>query len=178
MIYWFYFNLIIVFISVCIFVSIFANPKKQKKIANYNKQSILSPAHSRSSSTTSSSGYCNSNSLSPVQSNKVSPVHSRTNSATIMDDSQNRMVNFDSLPHYHNHTHMFIDNNNKENIDETDNHNISNNKQSNGFFYKTMNGNIIRSVQPPGKGLDSKYKVGWGVLICASLYAFMLQCCW
>ncbi|XP_055631152.1 PDZ and LIM domain protein Zasp-like isoform X2 [Toxorhynchites rutilus septentrionalis] len=39
-----------------------------------------SPSHSRSSSTTSSSGYCNSSSLSPVQSNKVSPLHSRTSS--------------------------------------------------------------------------------------------------
>ncbi|EAT42840.1 AAEL005667-PA, partial [Aedes aegypti] len=48
-----------------------------------------SPSHSRSSSTTSSSGYCNSSSLSPVQSNKVSPLHSRTSSENelILDPS-------------------------------------------------------------------------------------------
>nr|XP_049461877.1 PDZ and LIM domain protein Zasp-like isoform X7 [Anopheles coluzzii] len=45
-----------------------------------------SPSHSRSSSTTSSSGYCNSSSLSPVQSNKVSPLHSRTSSENELID--------------------------------------------------------------------------------------------
>ncbi|XP_049547000.1 PDZ and LIM domain protein Zasp-like isoform X9 [Anopheles darlingi] len=45
-----------------------------------------SPSHSRSSSTTSSSGYCNSSSLSPVQSTKVSPLHSRTSSENELID--------------------------------------------------------------------------------------------
>ncbi|XP_058066812.1 PDZ and LIM domain protein Zasp-like isoform X3 [Anopheles bellator] len=45
-----------------------------------------SPSHSRSSSTTSSSGYCNSSSLSPVPSTKVSPLHSRTSSENELID--------------------------------------------------------------------------------------------
>ncbi|XP_050095935.1 PDZ and LIM domain protein Zasp-like isoform X3 [Anopheles aquasalis] len=71
-----------------------------------------SPSHSRSSSTTSSSGYCNSSSLSPVQSTKVSPLHSRTSSenelidrtstsngaATIVTPSFDLSVSFPSPP--------------------------------------------------------------------------------
>ncbi|XP_049546994.1 PDZ and LIM domain protein Zasp-like isoform X3 [Anopheles darlingi] len=51
-----------------------------------NNTASQSPSHSRSSSTTSSSGYCNSSSLSPVQSTKVSPLHSRTSSENELID--------------------------------------------------------------------------------------------
>ncbi|XP_053689112.1 PDZ and LIM domain protein Zasp [Sabethes cyaneus] len=74
------------------------NGRSQSPYANNHGQtnsngssSAQSPSHSRSSSTTSSSGYCNSNSLSPVQSNKVSPLHSRTSSENelILEPSTN-----------------------------------------------------------------------------------------
>uniref|UniRef100_U5EPN7 Adaptor protein enigma n=1 Tax=Corethrella appendiculata TaxID=1370023 RepID=U5EPN7_9DIPT len=153
----------------------------------------LSPSHSRSSSTTSSSGYCNSNSLSPIQSNKVSPIHSRTNSTNVLnenneieiispttgaatsssdndnDSDNNNSRKTDTLSqlqpnrpyqlHHHNNNTITdkntinYDNNNKENIDDTDH-----NKFNNNFLYKTMNGNIIKSVHPPGKGFNIQYK--------------------
>ncbi|XP_055532270.1 PDZ and LIM domain protein Zasp-like isoform X7 [Wyeomyia smithii] len=58
----------------------YANNQQAAQTNSNGSSSAQSPSHSRSSSTTSSSGYCNSNSLSPVQSNKVSPLHSRTSS--------------------------------------------------------------------------------------------------
>ncbi|XP_035913344.1 PDZ and LIM domain protein Zasp-like isoform X8 [Anopheles stephensi] len=62
------------------------NGRSQSPYGNNTITVGQSPSHSRSSSTTSSSGYCNSSSLSPVQSNKVSPLHSRTSSENELID--------------------------------------------------------------------------------------------
>ncbi|XP_058460552.1 PDZ and LIM domain protein Zasp isoform X7 [Malaya genurostris] len=72
-------------------LSPYANNHLQHQTTSSGGSNTQSPSHSRSSSTTSSSGYCNSNSLSPVQSNKVSPRHSRTSSENelILEPSSN-----------------------------------------------------------------------------------------
>lgn len=167
---------------------------------------FLSPTHSRTSSSASSTGISftnssNSNKTTPTQSNKSSPVHSREGSLTTSPSSRNgchiKQSSFENEKNDFNHNNLVNKYNginktmtlpryqvklieSKLNVDENDNNcfekingnliedsvygsilSTSKKKASeNGFEYKTLDGSVIKSVLPPGKGLTLNYKVG------------------
>lgn len=193
---------------------------------NILQHEFLSPTHSRTSSSASSTGISftnstNSNKTTPTQSNKSSPVHSREGSLTTSPSLRNgfhiKQNSFENEKNDFNHNNLVSKHNginktmtlpryqvklieSKLNVDENDNNCFEKLNGNNliedsvygsilstskkkaaekGFEYKTLDGSVIKSVLPPGKGLMLNYKVGafFVLLIFVCLFKKAFRLC-